>query len=121
MNDYEEARLMGIKGARAMAQADFDGMFAPHFPSPPDSGGSTSREAAVKILPECDRQRDQVLAALHAAPDGLTREELCTITGLAGDSLRPRCWELVKAGLINATTFTRLTESGRRAYILKAV
>ena len=121
MNSYEEARFLGIKGQRQREQADFDALFAPTYPSPPDNGTSTSREAAVKIMPHADTQRAEILAVIAASDAGLTREQVGEITGLAGDSVRPRVYELIAARVVRQTEDTRLTHSGRRAYILKAV
>lgn len=64
--------------------------------TPCAAGSVTSRQAAHAIASHADAQREQVFQAIHAAGvHGRTRKELEVITGLSGDSIRPRCWELL--------------------------
>ena len=132
---YEEARLMGVRGRAAREQAHFDGMFSPEATSAmlrkglevggmiaPDNGTKTSREAAVAILPHADTQRAEILAVIAASDAGLTRENIEDRTTMPGNSIRPRIWELVAAGLVEEVPgIYRFTRSGRRAAVLRAV
>ena len=92
------------------------------FRSPPDNGTLTSREAAVKIVPDAARQRDEVFRAIQDSDAGLTREQIQDHTGFSGDSVRPRVWELMEAGMIQEREGVyRFTRSGRRAAVLEVV
>lgn len=79
----------------------------------------TSRNAATAIEPHAETQRRSVLDYLRSV-DGATRQEIETATGICGDAVRPRVAELRKAHLVIETTDTRLTTSGRRAFVLRA-
>lgn len=72
---------------------------------PPHNGTPTSIDAADGLV-DASTLRATVLEAIRAATNGLTREELEGVTGLSGNTVRPRVWELMRAG--------RITESGRR-------
>lgn len=88
---------------------------------PAHNGTATSREAAESIVPHVNGQQQQILAELRQlGQHGATREELQIATGLDGNALRPRCLELRAKGLIVESSETRLTKSGRRAFVLKA-
>lgn len=93
---------------------------------PPHNGTETSIEAAVSLDGNATATlRSQVLQAIvEAGPYGMTREELQRRLGLAGDTLRPRVWELLGQNggpeLVKQTTNTRLTRSGRRSFVLVA-
>jgi len=74
----------------------------------------TSREAAQSVKRQTvERDRGRILDALrlHRA---LTDEELCRVTGIAPNSLRPRRGELVKLGLVVEAGRGR-TSTGRNA------
>lgn len=90
---------------------------------PPSAPGSaTSAAAAEQIGGVAGEQRRLVYEAVSLAKgDGLTREEIAAVTGLSGDSTRPRCWELLKLGWLVETTRTRTTAAGRKAAVLVAV
>jgi DNA-binding Lrp family transcriptional regulator len=85
---------------------------------PPHNGTPTSIDAAEAIH-DASTLRATVLAAIEAAPNGLTREELEKATGLSGNTVRPRVWELLRAGRITACG-CRPTASGRAAAVLVA-
>ena len=88
----------------------------------PHNGRQTSILAALSAVPAAARHRAQILGLiLSAGPAGLTREEIEVRSGLAGNTVRPRCVELMASGLIRATDGTRVTRSGRKAEILVGV
>lgn len=87
--------------------------------APYQSSSVTSKDAAVAIRPHLQRLCLLVLNAIdEAGAKGLTREELESITGLAGNTIRPRVRKLLDLGLIRPLIGTALTKSGRRAEIL---
>lgn len=89
---------------------------------PPHNGKPTSILAAEEIKPTASRLREQVYAFIRdRGKTGATREEIETSLGLAGNCVRPRVWELMKANRIAETQETRLTRSGRKAVVLVAV
>lgn len=83
----------------------------------PHNGTPTSK-AAAEAKGNAATERELVYRALAQAVEA-TREELETLTRLSGNSLRPRIYELVKAGRVEETGATRPTTSGRRAAILR--
>lgn len=87
------------------------------------NGTRTSRLAADSIVKNAATLRLKVLQALlSAGQGGLTREELEEVTGMGGNTLRPRVRELVLAKQIRELPepMTRRTHSGREAAILTA-
>lgn len=88
-------------------------MFGASHPDPPHNGTETSREAAESVKPTAAQQREVVYrwicdnwpCTLQAIEDG---------TGIEGNSVRPRRWELEAAGRIVAHGHA-LTRKGRRA------
>lgn len=78
---------------------------------------ATSQAAADAIRPNAATLRARVLEAIRARPEGLTDEEGQTVTGLEGNTYRPRRRELEKAGLVRLSLGTRLTRSGRAAAV----
>jgi hypothetical protein len=95
------------------------------FNKTPDSApyvkGSETSQAAAEALTVSDKARQYrlILAALRrAGADGLTDLEIQKVTGLAGDTVRPRRGELVKRlGLVVRTLRQRETESGRKSLV----
>lgn len=84
-------------------------------------GSDTSEAAAESIGYRVNRLEHIVLNAVHTAADtGLTRQEIETKTGLAGNCVRPRIWALEKRGLVVDSGVRRLTTSGRRAAVMIA-
>jgi hypothetical protein len=78
----------------------------------------TSREAAEQIRPQAANLRESVLRAMLKTPgEGATAEEIEELTGLAGNTVRPRLIELVERGQIAKTDRKRATRSGRNAVI----
>lgn len=88
----------------------------------PHNTRQTSILAALAAVHAAARHRAQILGLiLSAGPAGMTREEIEERSGLAGNTVRPRCVELMASGLIRATEGTRATRSGRQAEILVGV
>jgi predicted transcriptional regulator len=92
------------------------------WPDAPHNGTATSREAARRIRNTVALQRSRVLAAIIKADDGATREEIEKVTGIAGNSVRPRVAELIAARLVKEKkNDVRATKSGRSAQILRPI
>jgi hypothetical protein len=92
----------------------------PPASTPYVAGSETSQAAAAAVtLSDKARQYRLILAALRrAGADGLTDLEIQKVTGLAGDTVRPRRGELVKRlGLVVRTLRQRETESSRKALV----
>lgn len=81
----------------------------------------TSREAAFRIKPVSGPQRILVYKTLLAHPEGLTDQEIIEKTGMRQQSENPRRGELVKDGWVIPTAKRRLTESGCKAIVWKAL
>ncbi len=81
----------------------------------------TAIAAAYRIEPVTGEQRTFVYETLCAHPKGLTDEEICAITGLSAKSENPRRWELVKKGHVIDSGKRRLTVSGCKAIVWKAI
>jgi hypothetical protein len=84
-------------------------------PTAPWSHHSTSRDAAQAIAPHLNRLAALMLSALRACP--ATADELERATGLAGNTVRPRLWELRRRELVVDSGLTRRTPSGRKAIV----
>lgn len=90
------------------------------IPSQPHS--ATSRDAARKIETTAGTLRRRVLdCLLNAGVLGMTDEELQTILAMNPSTQRPRRIELVNAGKVYDSGFTRPTASGRNAVVWRAV
>lgn len=75
----------------------------------------TSRMAAESVMNK-DTQRARILRLIEQySPVGLTDEALQTMTGLDGNTERPRRGELVKMGLIEPADKLGTTRTGRKA------
>jgi len=81
----------------------------------------TSHEAARLASLNARTNRQRALAALRAAPFGLTDFELSAIVGVAQTSIGVRRLELVRAGLVERTEYTRPSPSGAKAIVWRAV
>ena len=64
------------------------------------NGTDTSRQAALMKHEKgtAAKDRARIYSLILHAPEGLTRKEIQRITGLDGDSVRPRVWELCGNG-----------------------
>jgi len=87
-------------------------------------GSETSLAAAIDNLPRAGTQRRVVydwIARYSEFPyDGITRDELEAVSGLTGNTIRPRVRELEEEGFIEETDRTRKTRSGSMATVLVA-
>ena len=81
--------------------------------------GTRTSAIAAHSLTGAAAQRETILAELRAAGvNGLTRQELETKTGIRGDAIRPRVWQLMRDGLVEESGASRQTESGKPAMVL---
>lgn len=91
------------------------------FPTAPFSDPDTSLRAARQIEPTLSRLRTMVLEALRReGPHGACNHELEVMLGLAGNTVRPRVWELRRFGLVEDSGLRRFTPAGRRAVVWRA-
>jgi hypothetical protein len=87
---------------------------------PAQQHSATSVAAAEAIKPVLNQLEKKVLDWIAEQGDyGATRQEVEFGTWLPGDTVRPRVVDLLKYGLIEETTETRPTTSGRLAFVLK--
>jgi DNA-binding IclR family transcriptional regulator len=85
----------------------------------PHNGTIPSVLAAHHKTPTAATDRAAVLEAIRRSGDrGLTREEIAGKTGCRDNSVRPRCVELRRAGLIKESGRFGLTASGSKASVL---
>lgn len=84
------------------------------FCNPLPSTKQTRREAEEAIQPSAANLREKVLDCIRAHPQGITDEQIATLTSLNPNTARPRRLELEKAGRIVASG-TSKTRSGRKA------
>jgi hypothetical protein len=78
----------------------------------------TSRLAALDTFPRQDTHRWRILHAAARA-EGATRDELEVLTGLGGNTVRPRVQELIEGGFIFETDQTRTTRHKSEATVVK--
>lgn len=83
----------------------------------PHNGTETSREAAASMTDHVVRIEDWVLAAIRAAADGLTCDEIELRCALTHQCASARVNGLMKKGRIKDSTQRRLTRSRRRAIV----
>lgn len=76
----------------------------------------TRREAKKAIEPRAANLREVVLGAIRSS-GGATGQQLEALTGLSGNTVRPRLRELEVAGRIKQSGETRATASGRQAAV----
>ncbi len=79
-----------------IAESAYGDTPAPYPLSPGSKTGGTSQEAARKFAAHAMTLRDQVLATIAAAPDGLTADEVADQLKSSVLAVRPRLSELVK-------------------------
>lgn len=81
-------------------------MALPDLFDPPSVPSGASRDAAQRVRRsgKAAQLRGQILALLAAAGDtGMTRVELHVALGEQENTVRPRVWELVRAGQVRQT------------------
>lgn len=86
--------------------------------SPGYKKSGTSKEAAKAIKPKANTIRDQVFEVLQS--EALTADEVASALDMSILTIRPRCSELLRMGLIEETGTRRLNDSGKFAEVLKA-
>lgn len=95
----------------------FDDLFDDDLP-PHQSHSDTSREAAEAIEPDAESLRGVVLAYIRRrGREGATDDEIQVALDMNPSTQRPRRVELWEAGLVERTSATRPTRSGRRATV----
>jgi predicted ArsR family transcriptional regulator len=82
------------------------------------SNDTTSLAAAKACRSKTGRAL--VFAALKKNRCGLTAQQIEDVTGLSGDTIRPRLLELQEAGSVEKLDATRRTRANREAHIYKA-
>lgn len=82
---------------------------------------ATSYAAAASMPSAAETQRSDILAALRAAPLGLTSDEADAVLKWRPCTAGRRMHELVARGSIRATERTRLTRSGRSAVVYEVI
>jgi hypothetical protein len=80
----------------------------------------TSRQAAIDTYERMGKHHRQILYAIALQGYGLTREEIEQVTGLGGNTIRPRVKELIGGGMLVETDRTRTTKRGSRAAVIEA-
>lgn len=76
----------------------------------------TSADAAHSMKSLAGAMRERVYEAIVGSMNGLTDEQISTVTGIKADTVRPRRGELQKAGRI-IECGTRKVRSGRMAVV----
>jgi predicted ArsR family transcriptional regulator len=88
----------------------------------PHNRTPTSRAAADQIEPVSGKARATVLEYLRSRDkEGATADEIEEGTGISGNTVRPRVFELRQMGLVEDSKTTRPTRSGRRAAVWVAI
>jgi hypothetical protein len=93
------------------------------YPRVPGHKGdlATGREAARKIAPVVKGIRLRVLNSYRQIfPAGMTADQAATNINLSILTVRPRCAELRRLGLLEATCDRRSNSSGHTAVVLRA-
>ncbi len=90
----------------------------PYGGTPGYKAPGTSRAAAVAMKSSAGDLRGRVLAALQAAPAGLTADECATDLGIDRLAIRPRMSELVALGLAADSGQRRKNVSGKSAQVM---
>jgi hypothetical protein len=99
----------------------FGGMHRGYPDIPGFKGATTSRDAGRRISRHAPTVRDAVLAEFRAAfPGGLGADEIAARLNQSILTVRPRCSELLAAGLIEQTPGRRRNASGMSAAIWRA-
>lgn len=94
-------------------ELNFDRIERPH------NSTATSIAAADSISPEkAATQRERILMFVKSQ-GGATRDEIEVGLNMAGNTVRPRVWELVRAGRLIESSEQRPTRAGCKAKVLK--
>lgn len=92
------------------------------YPEPPHVKGSrTSEAAANSIEPDLGKLQARVHSLVkQGGRRGITSDEIQVLAGMKGSTVRPRLCELESKGLVYKTDQTRLTRTGRNAFVYVA-
>jgi len=107
-----------VSGDSIGTQASLDDLEDQIGPFAADS--ETSRQAAIDTYERMGKHHRQILYAVSLQNYGLTREEMEQVSGLAGNTIRPRVKELIGGGMLVETEKTRATKCGSRAAVIEA-
>lgn len=92
--------------------------YRPAYPAAPGfKEGDTSRKAADSMKDGAPLLQRRCLAALRAAPGGLTDDQIAAQIGETILSVRPRVTELLRDGRVRDSGQRRKNESGRSAKV----
>lgn len=95
-----------------------NGLFDQQPPSHHNAPRGTSKPAADSMRGQAAILRAQVLACIvESGERGMTDEEIQNALGMAGNTERPRRWELERAGLVKDSGIRRVTKAGRKAAV----
>jgi hypothetical protein len=98
---------------------DYDLFSYPHRPGYKEH--TTSRRAAEEIEQYADTLRGQVYRTIRRfSPCGITPDETAELLDKSVLSVRPRCSELQRLGLIEPTRELRMNKTGKWAHVLRA-
>ena len=89
-----------------------------HFPPPPSQGDENSDAAADSMESLADSKRRQVYELLSESGP-LAEWQIERKLGWPGNTVRPRLWELEKAGRITKGPDKNFTPSGRSAWLYR--
>jgi hypothetical protein len=96
-----------------------DALGLPPYGEPPPSTLETRGEAEVAIKPDRKRLQGIVYACIREHGP-VTDQQICDLTGLAGNTTRPRRLELCRAGRIEPAGVS-VTRAGRKAIAWRVV
>ena len=85
----------------------------------PHNGTATSRAAAENQKPSKVKADRAAILAYVKSRDGATRDQIEVGLGMAGNTVRPRVWELIGYGHLEVTTEKRPTRAGSPAFVLR--
>lgn len=92
--------------------------YRPAYPGQPGfKDRDTSRKAAASMSDAAPLLQRRCLAALRAAPDGLTADQIAAQIGETILSVRPRVTELLRDGRVRDSGQRRKNDSGRSAKV----
>lgn len=100
-----------------IADAHYGDTPAPYPESPGFKEPTTSQDAAIKIKSHAETLRAKVLAAIEAAPTGLTPDQAAELLGETVLAVRPRVTELKRQGKIEKSGERRKNVSGMGAAV----
>lgn len=98
-----------------------DRLLFENMPRVPHPGKTdTSAEAAAKIQPVANTLRSKVLAMIRASAVGFTADEVAAVLSEDILSVRPRCSELARDGVIHDSGERRRNKSGNNQIVWRS-